>query len=116
MCWTPHLLSALPFLHISILEKLLSTNQKYLISQNHFQLDNSYALPKAIPHECQRSCKFDYLYSSFVYSMPDDTVYCIGCAMFLYEGKQKSFASFVNITFPEYQILNLGNPFHKDAT
>ena len=52
--------------------------------------------PKAIVHECQRSCKFVYLYSSFVYSMSDDAVYCIESAMFLSSVKQKSFDSFLN--------------------
>ena len=36
---------------------------------------------KAIYHECQRSCKFEYLYSSFVYGMSDDSVYCTDRAM-----------------------------------
>ena len=74
--------------------KQLSSNQKYLILQNHFQLNNSYALPKAIPHECQRSLKFEYLDSSFVYSMSDGAVHCIDCGMFLSARKQRSFGSF----------------------
>ena len=41
------------------------------------------AYPKAILHECQRSCKFVYLYNSFVYGISDDAVYCIESAMFL---------------------------------
>ena len=63
--------------------KQISFNQKYLILQNHFQLNNSYAFPKVILHECQRSGKYVYLYSSFVYSMSDDVVHCIDCAIFL---------------------------------
>ena len=76
--------------------KQISSNQKYLILLNHFQLDNSYAFPKAIFHESQKSCKFDYLYISFVYSTSNDAVYFIGCAMFLSAGKQRSFSPFVN--------------------
>ena len=52
--------------------------------------------PKAILHECQRSYKFVYLYSSFVYSMSDEAVYCTESAMFLSSEKQRSFGSFVN--------------------
>ena len=44
----------------------------------------------------QRSCKFVYLYSSFVYSMSDEPVYCTESAMFLSSEKQRSFGSFVN--------------------
>ena len=60
-------------------------NQKYLILQNRFEVDNSYAFPKGIVHEGQRSCKFDYLYSSFVHSISNHAVYCTGCVMFLSE-------------------------------
>ena len=44
----------------------ISSNQKYLLLQNHFQLDKFYPFLKAILHECQRTCKFEYLHSSFV--------------------------------------------------
>ena len=63
--------------------------------QNHFQLSNSYALPKAIPHECQRSLKFEYLDSGFVYSMSDGAMHCFDYGMFLTAGKQRFFGSFV---------------------
>ena len=63
--------------------KKISSKQKYLILQNRFWIDNAYAFPKAILHEGQRSCKFEYLYSSFVYSMSDDAMHCTDCAMFL---------------------------------
>ena len=56
-----------------------TSNQKYLQLRDHFQLDDSYAFPEAILYECQRLCKFDYLYSSFVYGASNDKVYCIGC-------------------------------------
>ena len=35
--------------------KQTPSGQKYLILQDHFQLDNSYAFSKAILYECQRS-------------------------------------------------------------
>ena len=66
-----------------------SSNQKCLILQNQLQLYNSYAFPKAIFHECEKQCKFEYLYNSVVYSMSDDAVYCIDCAMFLSAGETK---------------------------
>ena len=47
-------------------------------------------------YKCQRSCKFEYLDSSFVYSMSIDAVYCIDCAMFLSLVKQRSFSSFAD--------------------
>ena len=58
--------------------------------------DNSYAFPIAIFHESQKSCKFDYLHISSVYSTSNDAVYFVGCAMFLSAGKQRSFSPFVN--------------------
>ena len=63
---------------------------------NIFQHDNSYAFPKAVLYECQKSCKFEYLHSSFVYSMADVAAHYIDCAMFLSTEKQESFGSFVN--------------------
>ena len=64
--------------------RIISFKQKYLTLQNNFQLDNFYAFPKAILHQCQRSCKLVYLclYSSFVYSMSHGAMYCIDCAIF----------------------------------
>ena len=83
----------------SIICQLFQTNifyQKYLTLQNHFQVDNSYAFLKAIFHECQRSCKFESLYSSFVYNMSGDAAYCIVCAIFLSAEKQRTIGSFVS--------------------
>ena len=71
--------------------KQIFSNQKYLILQQHFKLDNSNAFSKAILQKHQKSCKFEYLYSMF-----DDVEYCIDCAMFLSAKKQRSFGSFVN--------------------
>ena len=59
---------------------------KYLLTKN-LHLDNSYAFPKAVLHECQRSCKFADLYSSFVFSMSDNSVYCIWLFDILSAGK-----------------------------
>ena len=56
--------------------KQISSYQKYLILQNHFQTYNFYAFPKAILYEPQISCNFEYLYSSFVCSMSGKPVYC----------------------------------------
>ena len=104
------------------LSKHLSSNQKCLLLQNHFQLGNSYAFSEAILHENQTSCKFIYLYNSFVYSMSNHPVCCIGCAMILPAGKQRSFGLLITrdkriaITFQENHILNLGNQCHEHAT
>ena len=81
--------------------KQISINQEYLVSQNHFQLDNSYAFPKAILHEYQRLCKFKYRCSSFVYRMSDDAVHYTDCVRFLSTEKQRSFGSFVNKNIPQ---------------
>ena len=54
------------------------------------------AFPEAILHECQRLCKFEYFYSSFVHSMADDALYCTYCTISLFAKKQRSFGSFVN--------------------
>ena len=65
--------------------KQISSNHLYLILQNHFQLDNSYAFPKTIFNGSQRSRKFEYLYSNFVYSKTLETV-CVTprCCLYLY--------------------------------
>ena len=47
-------------------------------------------------YKYQRSCKFEYLDNSFVYSMSIDAVYCIDCEMFLPAVKQRSFSSFAD--------------------
>ena len=66
----------------------MSSNEKYLILQNQFQLDKSYAFPKAILHERQRSCKFEYFDSRFVY-MSYDPAHCLDWVMFLSTEKQR---------------------------
>ena len=126
-----HLLSALPFLYLSekhLLMRLLlswivinrrkiikccaSSKRKYFIVQKHFQLDNFYAFPKAIFHASQRLGKLEYLCSNFVYSMPDDAVYCVERAMFFIceERKVLRFFSQQGIKgLHENQILNIGN-------
>ena len=67
----------------------MSSNQKHLILQNHFELDDSYIFFKAIFCECQMSCKFEYFYTIFVYSMSDDAVYCNDYVVSLSNEKQK---------------------------
>ena len=98
--------------HLSIVwNKYLSSNQKHLISQNHFQLGNS--------HECYRLCKFEYLYSSFVYSQSDAALLTVQCLylprnkglLVLLPKRNKRFA----ITFHEKQTVNLENQYHIDA-
>ena len=76
--------------------KQISSNQKYSTFQNHLLLDNSCVFPEPILPERQRSCKFECLFSSFVYSISDDAVHCINGAMFLSAEKQRFLDSFVN--------------------
>ena len=100
----------------------ISSNQKYLLLQNHFQLDKSYPFLKAIPHECQRTCKFEYLYSSFVsvFQMKQ----CILLTMQYFHLPRNigplvlSSTRFkrVTIKFHKNQRLNIGNQYHKDVT
>ena len=52
--------------------KVISSKEKYWILQNRFQFESFSSFPKAILHDYQRSCKYQYLNSSFVYSMLDD--------------------------------------------
>ena len=98
--------------------KQISSNQKF----RYYKIIFSSTTSEAILHECQRSCRFVYLYSSFVYSMLDEAVYCTESAMFLSSEKQRSFGSFVTrdkriaIIFHEIQRLNIGNQYKKDAT
>ena len=53
--------------------------------------------------------------------MPDDTVYCIDCTMYLSMEKQNSFGFLVNKGLEDYhnihqnQRLHQGNQYHKDA-
>ena len=65
-----------------------------------------------------KNCEFEYLHSTFVFSMSDNAVYCIDCAIFicgetiLLSTRDKRVA----ITLHKIKILNLGNQYHKDAT
>ena len=34
----------------------ISSSEKYVIFQNHLQLDNSYVFPNSILYECQGTC------------------------------------------------------------
>ena len=58
-------------------------------------------------------------FSSFVYSMSDDTVYYIDCEMVLSAEKQSSFvllsAKVKKVAIKFHKNLNLRNQFHKDA-
>ena len=109
----------------NIIYQLYGTNifyAKVLILQNHFQLDNPYAFPKGILYDSQRSCRFVYFYSSFVYCLSDDAVHCIESAIFyirrsihpllLLSIRDKKIA----MTFHENQRLNIGNQYPKDDT
>ena len=58
------------------LEKL-SSHEKYSILKNHFKPYKTYVFLKVHLHGCQRSCKIEYLHSSFVHSKKEDAVYCI---------------------------------------
>ena len=51
---------------------------------------------KGIFYEGQRSRKFVYLYSNFVYSISDEAAYYTESAMLLSLEKHMSFGSFVN--------------------
>ena len=103
------------------LEKL-SSHEKYSILKSHFKPYKNYVFPKVNLHGCQRSCKIEYLHSSFVYSKKEDAVYCISCALFLPTDKRRALGSFVNIGYKgwnnihEKQTLRIGNKYHDDAT
>ena len=71
-----------------------------------------YTFPKAIVHECQRSCNFQYIYSNFVYNMSDEAV--IVLSFYIRRNKAPSVLlpkrdKRVAIIFHENQRLNLGN-------
>ena len=61
----------------------LTDHQKYMIYKNHFVRDSSYLFPKSFQHECNRSCKPNYISSSFAYSKNDDAVFCLYCSLFV---------------------------------
>ena len=87
---------------------------------------------KLILYERQRSCKFEYLYSSLVYSNIFTVALFIACQMTqcvalkmqcfrLQRNKGPSallWTSYirVSITFHKNQGLNIGNQYHKGAT
>ena len=99
----------------------ISSNQKYLILQNHFQLGNFDSFLKSILHECQASCKFEYFFSSFV--LVCDTTQCITLIVqwfYLQRNKGPSVLlsariKKVAIKLHKNQKLNLGNQYHKDV-
>ena len=92
-----------------------TTNPMLFLKISFMRVENVYRCIRCV------RCKFAYLYSSFVYSMSDDAVYCIDSAMFLSTEQQISFGSFVNkdksiaITFHENQGLDIVNQYQKDA-
>ena len=106
---------------LSGLEKL-SSHEMYSILKNHFKPYKTYAFPKVYLHGCQRSCKIEYLYSSFVYSKKEDAVYCINCALFLPTDKRRALGSFVNTGYKGWnnihdkQTLHIDNKYHGDVT
>ena len=103
------------------LEKL-SSHEKYSILKSHFKPYKTYIFSKVHLYGCQRSCKIEYLHSSFVYSKKEDAVYCINCALFLPTNKRRALGSFVNNGYKgwnnihEKQTLHIGNKYHDDAT
>ena len=92
----------------NIVDHLYETNtfySKILILQNNFKLDKSYDFPKAILHQCQRSCEFVYLYSSFVLKVQCFYFRRSKGPLVLLSTRDKRVA----ITFPKNQRLNTGN-------
>ena len=104
--------------------KQLSSNHKYLILQNYFQLDDSYAFPKAILHEFMsaKDCLNLIIFTVALFIVCQ-TTQCIVLAVqgsYLRGNKDPSVLlstedKRVAISFLENQILNL-NQYHKDAT
>ena len=98
------------------LEKL-SSHEKYSILKNHFKPYKTYVFPKVHLHGCQRSCKIEYLHSSFVYSKKEDAVYCINCALFSPTDKQRALGSFANTGYKDWnnirekETLHIGNKY-----
>ena len=99
-----------------------------MILQNRFQLDNSYAFPKAILHEGQRSCKFIFTLALFIVSQ---AMQCIVLAVQCFDLQGNKDPSVllptkdkrITIIFQENHfylnqshLLNLGNQYHKGAT
>ena len=87
------------------LEKLFS-HEKYSILKNHFKPYKTYVFPKVHLHGCQRSCKIEYLHSSFVYSKKEDAVYCINCALFSPTDKQRALESFVTTGYKGWNNIH----------
>ena len=99
----------------------ISSNQKYLILQNHFQLSNFDSFLKSILHECQASCKIEYFFSSFV--LVCDTTQCITLIVqWFYLRRNKGPSVLLSarikkiaIKLHKNQKFNLGNQYHKDV-
>ena len=96
------------------LEKL-SSHEKYSILKNHFKPYKTYVF------RCERSCKIEYLHSSFVYSKKEDAVYCTNFALFSPTDKRRALGSFAHTGYKgwnniyEKQTLYIGNKYHDDA-
>ena len=106
----------------NVIYQLLETNifqPKIFDITKSFSADNSYAFPKAIFHESQKS---DHLHISSVYSTSNAQCILLAVQCFYLRGNKDPSALLstrdkrVAITFQENQILNLGNHYHKYAT
>ena len=49
--------------------------------KNHFKPDVNFSFPEKLLHNCNRSCKTDYLTHVFVYSS-SKAVFCVYCTLF----------------------------------
>ena len=76
--------------------KQISANQKFWYCKIIFSSTTPMLFSKGIFYEGQRSRKFVYLYSKFVYSISDEATYYTESAMLLSLEKHMSFGSFVN--------------------
>ena len=56
--------------------------EKYKILKNHFKPDINFNFPKKLLHNCNSSCKTDYLTHEFVHSSSKDSVFCVYCTLF----------------------------------
>ena len=99
----------------------LTDHQKYMRYKNHFVPDSSYWFPKSFQHGCNRSCKPNYLSSSFVYSKNDDAVFCLYCSLFCNRDTRSQLSSFVKQGYSEWhnilekQQRHVGNEYHSTA-
>ena len=60
----------------------LSDHEKYKFLKNHFKPDVNFNFPKKLLHNCNRSCKKDYLKHEFFCSSSKDSVFCVYCTLF----------------------------------